>query len=246
MPEDFYNVQPEDQSSYGAIRQESLSHYTAKTFGIMFLGLLVTFGIAWFLAQTTAGMRLLYNALTAIPWIHFAILIAELVVVIAMSAMIKKLSPAAAAACFFVYSVLTGMTFSLIFIAYEVTSLVLVFAFTALYFGGMAVFGYLTKIDLSRLRTILVGGLIVLIVVNLLMLFIPGLEVLDRVMCTVGVVIFLAFTAYDTQKIKAYYYGFQGDDAMLKKASVISALELYLDFINLFLYLLRLFGKSKD
>ncbi len=246
MSENLYSPQPEDQSSFGAVRQESLSRYTAKTFGIMFLGLLVTFGIAWFLARTRTGIMLLANALDAIPWIHFAILIAELVVVIAMSAMIKKLSPAAAAACFFIYSVLTGMTFSLIFIAYEVTSLVLVFAFTALYFGGMAVFGYLTKIDLSRLRTILVGGLIVLIVVNLLMLFIPGLEVLDRVMCTVGVVIFLAFTAYDTQKIKAYYYGFQGDDAMLKKASIISALELYLDFINLFLYLLRIFGKGKD
>ncbi len=246
MPENLYSPQPEDQSSFGAVRQESLSHYTAKTFGIMFVGLLVTFGIAWFLAQTRSGLRLLYSVRDVLGTIQIVLLIAELVVVIAMSAMIKKLSPAAATACFFIYSVLTGMTFSLIFIGYEVTSLVLVFGFTALYFGGMALFGYLTKIDLSRLRTILVGGLIALIVVNLLMFFIPGLQVLDRVMCTVGVVIFLAFTAYDTQKIKAYYYGFQGDDAMLKKASVISALELYLDFINLFLYLLRIFGKSKD
>ena len=109
----------------------------------------------------------------------------------------------------------------------------------------MAVFGYVTNIDLSRLRVILLGGLIFLIIMNLLMMFIPSLEVADRVVCTIGVVIFLGFTAYDTQKIKTFYNAFQGDDAMLKKASIISALELYLDFINMFLYLLRILGKSK-
>ena len=246
MSENIYPVQPQDQSPYGITRQETLGQYTAKTFGIMFLGLLVTFGIAAFLGWTEAGFKLMVNVLVAVPSVSVILLVAQLVVVIAMSAMIRKLSPAAATACFFVYSVLTGLTFGLIFWAYEVSSLVLVFAFTALYFGGMAVFGYVTKIDLTRLRPILIGGAIVLLVGNLLMLFIPGLQAMDRALCTVGVVIFLAFTAYDTQKIRRYYYGFQGDDAMLKKASVISALELYLDFINLFLYLLRLFGKSKN
>ncbi len=244
MPENFYSPQSEPQSSYGVARQESLSHYTAKTFGTMFLGLLVTFVVAWLLAYP--GQDVLVNTLINAPWVQLVVLVAQLVVVLAMSAMIKKLSPAAAAACFLVYSVLTGLTFSLFFVAYEVPTLALVFGFTALYFGGMAIFGYLTRIDLSRLRTVLVGGLIAIIIFNLLMLFIPGLQVADRIMCTLGVILFLAFTAYDTQKIKAYYYGFQGDDAMLKKASIISALELYLDFINLFLYLLRIFGKGKD
>ena len=245
MPEDYY--QPQDQQfDPAAARQETLGHYTAKTFGIMFLGLLVTFALAAYLSMTFNGQFLLLRALYAFPYAHLVILVAQLVVVIAMSAMIQKLSPAAATACFFVYSVLTGLTFSVVFLAYEVTSLALVFGFTALYFGGMAVFGYLTHIDLSRIRTVLMGGLIAIIIANLLMLLIPGLQVMDRVLCTIGIIIFLGFTAYDTQKIKAYYYGFQGDDAMLKKASVISALELYLDFINLFLYLLRLFGKSKD
>ena len=138
------------------------------------------------------------------------------------------------------------MTFTFYFLLFDLASLILVFAATALYFGGMAVFGAVTKIDLSRIRTILIGGLIFLIIFNVLMMFIPGLAVADRVMCTVGVVTFLAFTAYDTQKIKTFYTAFQGDEAMLKKASVISALELYLDFINLFLYLLRIFGKKKN
>lgn len=245
MSENYY--EPQDQSfDPGIARQETLGQYTAKTFGLMFLGLLVTFALAAYLSMTFNGRFLVIRTLYAFPYAHLVILVAQLVVVIAMSAMIHKLSPVAAAVCFFVYSVLTGLTFSLIFLAYDVTSLALVFGFTALYFGGMAVFGYLTRMDLSRIRTVLMGGLIAVIIANVLMLFIPGLQVLDRVMCTVGIILFLGFTAYDTQKIKAYYYGFQGDDAMLKKASIVSALELYLDFINLFLYLLRLFGKSRD
>lgn len=245
MPENYDPYQGQ-QFDPTAQRQETLGHYTAKTFGIMFLGLLVTFALAAYLSMTFNGQFLLLRALYAFPYAHLVILVAQLVVVIAMSAMIRKLSPAAAMACFFVYSVLTGLTFSVVFLAYDVTSLALVFGFTALYFGGMAVFGYLTHIDLSRIRSVLLGGLIAIIIANILMLFIPGLQVMDRVLCTIGIIIFLGFTAYDTQKIKAYYYGFQGDDAMLSKASVISALELYLDFINLFLYLLRLFGKSRD
>lgn len=243
MPENFY---PEQSQPFETQRQESLNRYTAKTFGMMFLGLLVTFAIAYYLSNTWSGFTLLYQVMAAVPWIHWVILIAELVVVIAMSAMLRKMSPVLATVCFFLYAVLTGLTFGLIFTAYEVGTLAMVFGFTALYFGGMAVFGYLTKIDLSRLRTLLVGGLIALIVANLLMAIFNIGGVAERVMCTIGVVIFLGYTAYDTQKIKAYYYGFQGDDAMLKKASVISALELYLDFINLFLYLLRIFGKSRD
>ena len=239
------NIYPTQGQPYQGARVESLSQYTAKTFGIMFLGLLVTFGVAAFLGWTQVGNTLMDSAL-AVPYLHFVILGAQLIVVIAMSAMIRKLSPAAATACFFLYSILTGLTFGLIFWAFTVSSLVLVFGFTALYFGGMAVFGFVTKIDMSKLGSILTGGLIVLIVMNVLMLFIPGLQAADRIMCTIGVIIFPGFTAYDTQKIKSYYYGFQGDDAMLKKASVISALELYLDFINLFLYLLRIFGKSRD
>ncbi len=243
MENNFYEQELKQEQGFAGL---SLGKYTAKTFLVMFFGLLVTFGTAIFLTQTYTGVNLLLTAATYIPAIHIVLLVAQLAVVIAMSAMIHKMSPTAATVCFFVYAVLTGMTFTVYFIIFEVYSLVLVFAATALYFGGMAVFGYVTNIDLSRIRTVLIGGLIFLIIMNLLMMFIPGLQVADRVLCTVGVIIFLAFTAYDTQKIKAFYYAFQGDEAMLKKASTISALELYLDFINMFLYLLRIFGKRKN
>ncbi len=237
MEDNFYAQERQREMGRTGV---TLGRYTAKTFLIMFLGLLVTFAVAVSCCVTPV---LLY-AVAYIPYFHIIILVAQLAVVIGMSAMIRKLSPAAAGVCFFVYAVLTGVTFTFYFLVYDVASLLLAFGATALYFGGMAVFGYVTGIDLSRLRTVLLGGLIFLIIMNVAMLFIPGLEAMDRILCTVGVVIFLAFTAYDTQKIKTFYYSFNGDEAMLKKASIISALELYLDFINIFLYLLRFLGKG--
>lgn len=225
---------------------ESLGRYTAKTFLLMFLGLMVTFGVALFLSNTYYGLYAVVYALYYVPYVHLILLVAELAVVIGMTACLHKISTTTATVFFFLYSVLTGVTFSVIFLAYDLGSLILVFGATALYFGGMAVFGYVTNIDLSRMRNVLLGGLIFLIVMNVLMMFIPALEVADRVVCTIGVIIFLAYTAYDTQKIRSFYGAYQGDEAMLKKASIFSALQLYLDFINMFLYLLRLLGKRKN
>lgn len=226
--------------------RETMGRHTAKTFGLMFLGLLVTFAVAIFFTSTYTGLYLLYNAFSLMSSFHLVLLIAQLAVVIGMTAGLQKMSPAAATVCFFVYSALTGLTFTVYFILFDMTSLILVFAATALYFGGMAVFGYFTKANLLGLRPILTGGLIFLIVGNLLMWFIPGLQAADQVMCSIGVIIFLAYTAYDTQKLQHLYESFAGDEVMLKKVSVFMALELYLDFVNLFLYLLRLFGKKKN
>ena len=201
---------------------ESIGAYTVKTFAWMFLGLLATFGVALF-GYATGTILYLF----AIPYFHLVLLVAELAVVIFLSARIHKLSIPAARTLFFAYAVL-----------------ILVFAMTAVYFGGMALYGYLTKTDLSRLRPVLIGGLLFLIVFGLLSLFIPMAGV-ERVVCLAGVAIFLGFTAYDTQKIQTYYRAYQSDAAMLERASIISALQLYLDFINLFLYLLRFLGKSR-
>ena len=225
---------------------DTMGRHTAKTFGLMALGLLVTFAVAFFFSGTYTGAYLLYSAATTIPALHLVLLVAQLVVVIAMTAGLEKMSPTTATVCFFVYSALTGLTFTVYFILFELTSLILVFAATALYFGGMAVFGYFTKRDLLGMRSILLSGLIFLIVGNLLMLFIPSLQVADRVMCSLGVILFLVYTAYDTQKLQHLYQSFAGNEVMLKKVSVFMALELYLDFVNLFLYLLRLFGKKKN
>lgn len=222
-----------DPQSFG-VRQDSISSYTAKTFGWMFLGLLTTFALSMLL-YSTGVIYALYNSL-----LPYVLLIAELVVVIYLSARVHKLSIGAARGLFFAYAALNAVTFSSIFAVYSVSSLVFVFGMTALYFGIMAVYGAVTKADLSRIRPVLLFGLIALLVMMLLSIFIPAL---NTGMCLIGVVIFVAFTAYDTQMIRRNYMMFQGSPEMLQKASIISALQLYLDFINLFIYLLRLFGK---
>lgn len=243
MENNFYE---QERSLEQGAAEESLGRYTAKTFLLMFLGLMVTFGVAFFLTNTYYGLYAVVYAFYYVPYLHLILLVAELAVVIGMTAGIQKISVGTATVFFFLYSVLTGLTFSVIFLSYELSSLILVFGATALYFGGMAVFGYVTNIDLSKMRSILLGGLIFLIVMNVAMLFIPALEVADRVVCTIGVIVFLAYTAYDTQKIRSFYGAYQGDAALLKKASIFSALQLYLDFVNMFLYLLRLLGKKKN
>lgn len=244
---DFYLQEKQNEEPSGGVVYASMSQskYTARVFGLMFLGLLLSFAVGFWLTWTYSGFRVRYAAFTYVPYFHIILMVAELAVVVVLSRMVHKLSPTAALALFFVYAALTGFTFGVIFLAYDVTSLVLAFGATALYFGGMAVFGYLTQIDLSRIRTFLLAGLIFLIVMNVLMLFLPNLSVIDRILCTIGVIIFLAYTAYDTQKIKVFYEAFAGDEVMLKKTAIISALELYLDFVNLFLYVLRLFGKRR-
>ncbi len=218
---------------------ESIGSYTAKTFVWMCLGLLTTFFVA-VVGYATGAVYFVF----AIPFMHIILPIAELAVVLILSARIHKLSVGAARGLFFTYAMLTGVVFSAYFLVFGLASLILVFLMTSLYFAGMAAYGYFTKTDLSRLRPILVGGLIFLIVFGLLSLFLP-LGAMDRVVCLFGVAIFLGFTAYDTQKIKSCYYAYRSDPAMLERASIFSALSLYLDYINLFLYLLRFLGKSR-
>lgn len=216
------------------VRSDSISSYTAKTFGWMFLGLMTTFA-ASLAIYFTGAIYYLYSGI-----LPFVLLIAELGVVIYLSARLNKMSIGMARGLFFAYALLNAVTFSSIFAIYSASSLVFVFGMTALYFGVMALYGMVTKTDLSRVRPVLLFGLIALLVLALLSVFIPGM---DTGMCLIGVVIFVAFTAYDTQMIRRNYMAFQGNPELLQKASIISALQLYLDFINLFLYLIRLFGK---
>lgn len=232
-----------DQERYGESfgAQESAAAYTAKTFLWMFLGLLTTFFVA---AAGYASQATLY-LLVYVPYSQIILLVAELVVVVALSARVHKLSVPVARALFFLYAVLNGIVFSAYFLIFEVSSMILVFLATSIYFGALAAYGYLTKTDLSRLRPVLVGGLIFLLIFGLLSLFLP-LGAFDRVVCLVGIAIFLGFTAYDTQKIRTYYTAFAGNPEMAQKASILSALELYLDFVNLFLYLLRFLGRRKN
>ncbi len=218
----------------------TLDQYVSRTFGWMFVGLMITFLLAAALAFTGTVYYFFMN-----PYIPMFLLIAEVAVVLIMSAGILKRSVGVTRMLFAVYSVLNGIVFSVYFVYYGVIDLIAIFGLTALFFGAFALYGRFTKTDLSRLRPLLIGGLIFLLIAGLLTMFLD-LSAMERVICMVGIVVFLCFTAYDTQKIRANYEYFCGDEVMLQKASIYSALQLYLDFINLFLYLLRFLGRGRS
>ena len=221
----------------GLTLREPISTYTAKTFGWMFLGLVTTFFLAIASLLTGVTEFLFYH-----PALCFGLPIAEVVVVLVLASRVQKLKIGTARALFFGYAALTGISFGSLFILYDVGVLIMVFGMCALYFGLMALYGWKTKADLTRIRSVLIGGLIFLVIFDVILGLFFNFTTFETGICTIGMVIFLGFTAYDTQMVRNYYYAYADHPEMLKKVSIISALQLYLDFINLFLYLLRLFG----
>lgn len=218
---------------------ETLSNYTAKTFLWMFAGLLVTFGVSLAAYMSNIGFYLLRSS-----FIFFGLAILEIVLVVALASRLHSMSVGSARGLFFLYAAVNGLVFSSYLWLYDMGDVLMAFGAAALYFGVMAAYGYLTKRDLTSWRTPLMVGLIVLLAVSVIgMFFMSGSSILFSVL---GIVIFSCYTAYDTQKIKALYFAYAGNEAMAKKASIYAALQLYLDFINLFLYLLRIFGRNRD
>lgn len=231
--------------SYAESPFGTLNQFVAKTFGWMFAGLLVTFAAAIGTVSTGAFVMLFNTGLV------FALTIAELILVMVLSARITKLQPSTATAMFFVYAVLNGINLSVYFIAYDLGTLILAFLVGAVYFGVMAVYGANTQRDLLGWAPKLMGGLVALIVTALVgglfgLLFGISFGFLDVVYCGLAVLLFMGMTAYDTQMLKHHYAYFGGDAAMLQKASIFGALNLYLDFINIFLYIVRILGRSRD
>ncbi len=221
--------------------RDSLSTYIGKTFLWMFGGLLLTFIIAYGMAARGIALRLLSGGGIAVL---IGVSIAEILCVVIMSARFHKLSPTAAALFFFAYAALTGVTFSMYFVMFDVQILVYAFGATAVFFGGMAAASLIFKMELSTIRPYLFGGLIFLILFGILSMFL-NLGAFNTMLCYIGIAVFLGYTAYDTAKIKENYNYYYGDAVMLQKASVFAALQLYLDFINLFLYILRILASRR-
>lgn len=234
------------QQGYGsasAMQAElSMSSYIAKTmqrvFGKMFLGILVTAFVSLGIASSPALLEMIFSS-RAIFWV---LIIAQFGVVIWLSAGINKMSATTASLLFYVYSALTGVTLTPIFFAYTGDSIVKTFFITSATFGVMAAYGYITKKDLSKMGSILFMALIGLIVVSLVNFFLAS-PALTWAISLAGVAIFVGLTAWDTQKIKQM--ALETDERNVGKLAAIGALTLYLDFINLFLYLLRIFGDRR-
>lgn len=230
--------------SYAESPFGTLSEFMSKSFGWMFAGLLVTFGVG--IGAVASG--LIFPIINSGLFIFTSI--AELVMVFVLSARVQKLQPSTATALFFGYAVLNGINLSSIFLVYDYGTLILAFLVGAVYFGVMAVYGNVTDRDLTGGGPKLMGGLVALIVCalmgSLLSMFGLNFGIADLLLCAVGLLIFMGLTAYDTQMLKYYYSYFGGDAAMLHKASIIGALNLYLDFINIFLYIVRMLGRRNN
>lgn len=204
----------------------------------MFLGLLVTAAVAFL---TTTSEALL--ALRSSPAVVFGSFFAQIGLVVAISWGMRRLSPSLAATLFMVYAAINGFVFSMILMYFDVGSVFAAFATTAIVFGAMSMVGYTTDRDLTNLGGYLLMALIGLIVAMVVNMFL-GSSMMDFVISLIGVLIFTALTAYDTQKIKrmAENAEIQSDGTMVAKLAILGALTLYLDFVNLFLFLLRLMG----
>ena len=213
------------------------SDYMTRTYRWMASGLLITFAMAYITATT----QLIY----LVDSLYFVLTIAELALVFVLSSRVQNMSVDAARATFFGYALLNGMVLSYYFIVFSVGTLVMAFLATAVYFGLMAVYGTTTHKDLTGWGPRLMMGLVALIVTSLIgMLF--GFGFGSSVLyCGIGLVLFMLLTAYDTQKLQQMYAYYAGDPELAEKASIYGALTLYLDFINIFLYVVRLLGNNR-
>jgi len=208
-----------------------------KVFLWMILGLSLTIGTMFAVVLTPALATFVFKSFTII-------MIAELVLVIALSAAIRKISAAIAGMMFLLYSFMTGLTISYVMFLYDYKAIILAFSTTLVIFVVMTIFGYTTKENLLGYGRMLMIGLISLIIVSVINIFLKS-PALYWIISYVSVVIFTALIGYDMQKIKTNLIkNSYGDSQTLSKLSIIGALELYLDFINLFLSLLRIFGKK--
>jgi uncharacterized protein len=212
-----------------------------KVYGLMSVGMLITGGVAWAVGTNETML----NAIFATP-LKWVVMFAPLILVFVFSAMINRLSYAAAQLFFYVFAAAMGLSISYIFAVYTGTSIAHTFIVTSIAFAGLSLYGYTTKKDLSGMGTFLMMGLIGLIVASVVNIFLAS-SAMAFAISVIGVLIFAALTAYDTQSIKNEYiqHAQYGDQEWLAKSSIMGALRLYLDFINMFMFLLQFLGNRE-
>ncbi len=220
---------------------EGLRAHMNKVYGLMSVAMVVTAGVAWAVGTNEAMLSAVFGS--PLKWV---VMFAPLVMFFAFGALINRLSVAAAQLFFYVYAAAVGLSLSFIFAVYTGTSIAQTFLVTAIAFAGLSLYGYTTKKDLSGMGTFLIMGLIGLIVASIVNIFLAS-SALAFAISVIGVLIFAGLTAYDTQNIKNTYieHAVHGDQEWLGKAAIMGALNLYLDFINLFMFLLQFLGNRE-
>jgi FtsH-binding integral membrane protein len=215
-----------------------INTYVQKVYFWMFIGLIITSVTAYVVSREPD----IYNVILGNDIVFFGLLIAQFVAIVTVSAFIRRIPDNLAEITFGLYCFLTGLTLSSIFLEFDIYSIAYVVLITAAMFGFMSLYGYVTKTDLTavgNIATMALFGVILALIINLFLMN----SALDTILSIVGVLVFSAFTAHDTQKIKSILME-NGED--LIKKEILGALNLYLDFVNLFLDLLDLFGKRRE
>lgn len=230
-----------NQSSYmpADVRDVRVTAFLSKVYGWMFLGLLITAGTA----VTVASSQTLIETFILNRILFWGLLFAELGLVFYLSARVEKIAPATAAGLFMLYSALTGITSSVILLVYTGASIASTFVITAAMFGALALFGTFTKRSLAGVGQFMFMGLIGLIIASIVGLFWQN-SALQFVISVVGVLVFTGLTAWDAQRLKQMAVALP--DGRVGSFAVVGALSLYLDFINLFFFLLRFMGGRRD
>jgi uncharacterized protein len=220
---------------------ETFSAVLRHVYVWMAFGLFVTAGVAAFVSVSP-----LFQIIAGQPLIFFGLLIAELALVFGLSRGINRLAPGMAVLLFLAYAALNGLTFSMFFVVYTLGSVTSTFVATAALFGVMSILGYTTNMDLSKVGSFLFMGVVGLIIAMLVNMFWAN-SALGLIITFAGILIFLGLTVYDTQRIKRMTFSAlqQGDENVQARMGILGALSLYLDFINLFLFMLQLGGRRR-
>lgn len=214
---------------------QAQTQFLSKVYAWMFGGLLLTAFTAWYVFDSGMYVTVYSSGLI------FPLIIGELILVFVLSARIEKMARTTASLLFLGYSLLNGITLSVILAAYTLESIQEVFFITAAMFAALSAYGYFTKKSLSGIGSFLFMGLIGIIIAGFVNIFMAS-SALSFAISVIGVVVFAGLTAYDTQRLKNMYVLMYENEDTAAKGAIIGALQLYLDFINLFLFLLRLFG----
>ena len=226
---------------------EGLRAHMNKVYGTMSVGMLITFAVAWAVGTSPALLAIFRDPITLSPNIlGWIVMFAPLAMVFMFGAMINRFSAAAAQTFFYAFAAVMGLSMAWIFVAFTGLSIANVFLITSIAFAGLSLYGYTTKKDISGWGTFLIMGVIGLVVAMIVNIFLQSPAIMFAI-SILGVLIFAGLTAYDTQKIKNDYiaHAAHGDQEWLAKSAIMGALNLYLDFINMFMFLLQLFGNRE-
>ena len=210
-----------------------MNNLLTKVFRWFGLGLLVTFITAYFTSTNITMLSLIFGTPA-----YIIIMISEIVVAIFLTSRIRKMESTLTKVLYIAYSILTGLTFSVIFLAYEMSSIIFIFLATSLIFLVFSILGKNTKINLSKMGTYLLIALLSIVILGIINAFIMN-NTLDMLLCSIGIIVFTLYVSYDVNRIVNYY-----DDT--ENMAIVGAFQLYLDFINIFIKLLRLLGRNRD